>query len=77
MWMSSDWEKQKCTGQEDTGTAESFGQETNLRQQVKALTKTLTSLNETNNTLESRFQTDKKELLEQIESLKVRRRIVC
>ena len=37
-----------------------------------ALTKTLTSLNETKNTLESRFQHDKKELLDQIDNLKVK-----
>ena len=58
-------------GESNTSEGEDSGQENNLRQQVSALTKTLTSLNETKNTLESRFQHDKKELLDQIENLKV------
>lgn len=49
---------------EDVGTDDA------LKQQVTALTKTLSSLNETKNTLELRFQHDKKELLEQVDILK-------
>ena len=40
-----------------------------LKNQVAALTKTLSSLNETKNTLEQRFQNDKKVLLDQIQNL--------
>ena len=50
---------------------EEVGSDNAIKQQVTALTKTLSSLNETKNTLEMRFQHDKKELLEQIENLKV------